>query len=499
MSAARATDQLTDLVRGLLELPRETPWVEDKENNTKPDEIGGYMSALSNAAAVNGKERGYLLWGVRDGDRQVVGTRFEPMEAKGAGNEDLVPWLTRALSPQVYFEFHEITYDDHRLVLMEVERARTQPVCFKGEAYIRVGSYKKKLSDNPGYAQRLWKSFDETSFEVGMAIGNLGESEILGYLDYPAYFSMLETPLPEARAGILAALAADDLIKRTELGRWDITNLGAILFAKSIEQFPSLRRKAVRVIQYQGTDRISTIKEQVGTRGYASGFEGLISYINTLLPSNEVIGQALRTTVKMYPELAIRELIANALIHQDFTLTGTGPTVEIFDDRIEITNPGQPLIDPLRFVDSPPRSRNEGLASLMRRCGVCEERGSGWDKIAFEIEFNQLPAPLVELTVEHTKVTLFSHKDLAEMDRGERVRAVYLHACLRHVTHKSVTNSSIRERFGINEHDSYKASRIIKEALDQGRIVVRDPSAGRRFMTYVPWWAAPDPGPNGSL
>ena len=77
----------------------------------------------------------------------------------------------------------------------------------------------------------------------------------------------------------------------------------------------------------------------MGNKGYASGFQGLVAYINQQLPTNEVIEKALRKVVKMYPEIAIRELVANALIHQDFTEQGTGPTVEIFQDRIEITNP----------------------------------------------------------------------------------------------------------------------------------------------------------------
>jgi predicted HTH transcriptional regulator len=102
------------------------------------------------------------------------------------------------------------------------------------------------------------------------------------------------------------------------------------------------------------------LKEQEGGKGYACGFEGLIGFINALLPSNEVVGKALRSSVPMFPELAVRELVANALIHQDFFMSGTGPMVEIFDDRIEITNPGAPLVDTDRFVDTPPRSQTRG-------------------------------------------------------------------------------------------------------------------------------------------
>ena len=95
-----------------------------------------------------------------------------------------------------------------------------------------------------------------------------------------------------------------------------------------------------------------------------------------------------------FPEIAIREPVANALIHQDFLATGVIPMVEIFPGRIEITNPGHPLVDTQRFLDSPPRSRNEVLASLMRRFRICEEPGSGIDRVVAEIERYHLPAPL---------------------------------------------------------------------------------------------------------
>ncbi len=193
----------------------------------------------------------------------------------------------------------------------------------------------------------------------------------------------------------------------------------------------------------------------------------------------------------MFPELAVRELVANALIHQDFFVTGAGPMVEIFKDRIEITNPGEPLVDTQRFVDTPPKSRNEVLASLMRRFGVCEERGSGIDKVVFQVELYQLPAPLFERPDGFTRAVLFAHKPLVAMDKVERVRACYLHACLRFVTRQPMTNTSLRERFGITEKNAAAASRLLAEALEAGVILVRDPEAGNRSRAYLPYWAGP--------
>ena len=138
----------------------------------------------------------------------------------------------------------------------------------------------------------------------------------------------------------------------------------------------------------------------------------MVDYINDQLPSSEEIGRALRREVRMFPKIAVRELVANALIHQDFSMTGTGPMVEIFTDRIEITNPGPPLIDPLRFIDEPPQSRNEALAAMMRRLNICEERGTGIDKVIAEIELYQLPAPDFQATPKHTRAFLFAPRKL---------------------------------------------------------------------------------------
>ena len=299
----------------------------------------------------------------------------------------------------------------------------------------------------------------------------------------------LERPLPADRDGILAALADDRLIRRSDAGGWDIAHLGAILFAKRLDAFHMLSRKAMRVVQYRGIGRTETLKEQEGTKGYACGFEGLIGYIHGLLPANEVMGQALRKTVPMFPELAVRELVANALIHQDFFVTGSGPMVEIFDDRIEITNPGEPLVDTQRFVDTPPRSRNEALASLMRRFRICEERGSGIDKVVSQVELFQLPAPLFESPEGFTRTVLFAHKDLKDMDREDRIRACYLHACLRYVTRQPMTNTSVRERFGIAPANKATASRLIREALEAGVVRLANEDVADKLRAYVPFWA----------
>ncbi len=482
---------LCSLVDRLRALPGENEWVEFKANNAAPDEIGEYISCLANSAALSGQDTAFMIWGIQDDDHAVVGTLFRPTDSK-VGNEDLRAWLVRLLDPNVDFSFHSVQIGDAPVVVLRVDAASKLPVTFKHKGYIRIGSYKKPLDQHADHQRRLWKVLDTYSFEDGTAAADLTVEHVVQLLDYPAFFALHKLPLPENRTSVIEALEASQLIRHNVEHQWQITNGGALLYARNLDDFNRLARKAPRVIHYDGTSRIKTKREQVGQRGYAAGFQGLVGYIADQLPNSEVIQDGLRMDQLQFPSLVIRELVANALIHQDLTMTGTGPMVEIFDDRIEVTNPGVPLRDPSRFIDLPPRSRNEALGAAMRQIGVAEERGSGWDKIAFELEFHQLPPARVEVHDAQTQVTIYAPKALAQMDKPERILAVYQHACLRWVSNLPTNNASVRVRLGISDRNKAQASRIIKEAVDDGAIVPYDPTVGPRSLRYVPSWAAPE-------
>jgi len=488
MSYLKTEENLRSLLKELASFPRETEWVEFKHNAIRPEDLGEYISALANSAALLGKSHGYLVWGVRDEDHVVVGTNFRPATAKHK-KQELENWLLQKTEPKIDFTFHSFTTEDELdVVILEIQAASHTPVRFDATEYLRIGSYKKALGKYPEKERALWRSFERTPWEELLAAENCSADDVLSLLDYPSYFTLLDIPLPEGRTGILSALEADELILKSSMGGWDITNLGAILFARELNSFKKLSRKAVRLILYKGSNRLETVRELGGNKGYAVGFEGLIDYISTLLPSNEEIGKALRKEVPMYPVIAIRELVANAIIHQDFSITGAGPMIEIFASRMEITNPGSPLIDIDRFLDSPPRSRNEAVASLMRRMHICEERGSGIDKVVIQTEIYQLPAPLFEKFQDDTKATLFSYREFKQMDTQEKIQATYLHCVLCYLNKILMSNATLRERFGIVASNSAVVSRVIKQAVNDGRIKPYDDKAGNKAMRYVPWW-----------
>ena len=465
---------------------KECEWIEFKQDNSNPYEIGEYLSALSNSACYEKKDYGYLLYGIENETNRLVGTNFYPSQTK-IGNQELENWLVTQLSPRVDLNIFDFNYENKHFVIFRVQAAPNQPVRFRAEYYIRIGSYKKKLDDHPERERSIWQK-NQKIFETEIAMYGVSEDQLLSLLDYPNFFELFNIPLPDNRQGIIERFLQEKIIEKHGQ-TYVIKNIGALLFAKNINDFDTLSRKSIRLIFYNGKDRIKTTKEITGTKGYAIGFKGLIQYLEENLPTNEVIEKSLRKQVSLFPIIALRELIANAIIHQDFSVKGTSPMIEVFTNRIEITNPGKPLIDTLRFIDHNPQSRNELLARMMRRLNICEERGSGIDKVVFECEKYQLPAPDFIVGDNYTRVILYGHKTLRQMDKQDKIRSCYLHSCLKYVSGEFMTNQSLRERFGIDEKNYAIASRIIAETIQKGLVKEYDSeNKSRKYAKYVPFW-----------
>lgn len=478
---------LQRLLSRLISLPKETQWVEFKENNFSPEEIGSQISALSNGACLYNQSMGYLVFGVRDKTHEVVGTKYKASN-EIVGSEELEHWLNKMIHPKLDFRIYEFESNSKDIVLIEIPAAKDHPTRFKSISYVKIGSYTKRLVEYPDKEKKIWNSVTQNRFESEIAYPNISQEEVLKLIDFQSYFDLLEIPFPSNSNAVIKRFHSDKLIVSSE-NKYHITNLGAILFAKNLDDFEFLSRKAIRVIIYDGKNRLKALKEQVGVKGYASGFEGLIDYINDNLETNEEIEKALRKSVKLYPEIAIRELVANAIIHQDFSEAGTSVVIEIFSDRIEISNPGKPLITTLRFIDEF-QSRNERLASFMRRIGICEERGSGIDKVIGSAEVFQLPAPDFIESEKRTKAILYSYQKLKDMSRKDKIRACYQHCCLRYVSNEKMTNQSLRARFNIDARNSALVSRIIDQTFKNGLIKLDDPeNTSKKYAKYIPIWA----------
>lgn len=480
-------NELINITKQLVNLPIENEWIEFKENNYAPEEIGKRISALSNGACLKDQRFGYLIFGIEDNNHEIVGTNFQPKQEK-VGGEDIEHWLIKMLSPKNDFRIYEFVMNNKSIVLFEIPSALNNPVRFRHKAYIRIGSYTKELTEYPDKERQIWNKTSKTIFETEIAKQNVSVDEVVKTLDIQKFFDLTGMPFPATRKGIIDRYESENFIIK-EHNKYSITNLGAILFAKNLHDFERLIRKAIRIVTYKGKNRANILKDKIENKGYAISFESVIEFVNSQLPSNEEIGKALRKEHRMLPEIAIRELIANAIIHQDFMETGTGVLIELFEDRLEITNPGKPLITTLRFIDEY-KSRNEKLADCMRRMRICEELGSGIDKVIIDVELAQLPAPEFLEMERHTKAILFAHVDFKDMSKNDRVRCCYQHCCLRYVSNDKMTNKSLRERFQIEARNSAMVSRVIDQAIKAELIKNEDEeNTSKKYARYIPTWA----------
>lgn len=453
----------------------ETQNLEFKEAKNQFDskKLFKYCVALANEGG------GYLVLGIADKlPREVVGSQAFP---------DLIATASKVFQAVGFrVDVEEVLHDDGRVVVFQIpSRPRGTAYHFEGSYLMRSGEELVPMSED-----QLRKIFTEgqPSWLEAVAVKGMSGQDVVQLLDTQSYFDLLNLPYPTDQKGVLERLESEKLIERFEDG-YAILNIAAVLLAKSLGNFDSVQRKAPRVVVYSGDSKLTTLSDLTGEKGYAVGFQGLVQYVMGKLPQNEVIEDALRKEVKLVPEVVIRELLANALIHQDFEISGVSPIVEVYADRVEISNPGLPVVPVERFIDGY-QSRNERLADLMRRFGICEEKSSGIDRVVETAELLQLPAPDFLAEHQRTVVVIYGARDFRSMDRTDRVRACYQHCVLQWVLRKKMTNQTLRERFGLSERSGNTVSQIISAAVDQ-ELIKLDPGApdSRKYARYIPAWA----------
>lgn len=483
-------EDYVELVKQLIGHVSETQTIEFKDSNARFEMIGRDIAALANSAIVEGQDYAYMVWGVEDSTHAIIGTSFDPLTAK-RGNQELEIWLRVKLSSNAEFRFLSVDVDGKHVVVLRIWPAVGYPVSFDNVEYIRLGTSTQPLQKNSQREQRLWDLTRSGAFEDQIALRWLSRDEVLHKIDWARYFTQTGIPVPEGGSSILHYFVTDNIVKTLDSGQYAVTNLGALLFAANMDDFETVSRKAIRIIRYSGKDRIAATRSKIFLGGYAY-IDGVMDYIQALLPEQEVIDKGLRVTMNGYPELAIRELVGNMLIHQDLTIRGGGPLVEVFDDRVEFSNPGASLIQVPRLVNDPPQSRNPRLAKLARRLHICEEAGSGWDKIIRSCELMQLPAPEIQESrgdAPSMRVRLMQRRLYRDLTVDERLQACYWHACLQYANGNALTNASLRERFGLSTSSSSQISRLIADAISDRLIRPVDADAANKKMRYIPAWA----------
>lgn len=467
-------------------VPQELNEIDWKEGlSPKNDKLAQHLSAFANHAG-----GGNIVFGIDDKTASLIGI------TKGEA-EIIIQKITSigrdALNPLITIDHSIDIYNHVPLLFVHINESATKPVHLQHksieETFIRTGGTTRKASRNEVGALML--NSKNPNFEE-LHSSTLKSAElVLELLDYKKVFTLLNKPVPKSNEEILQFLEEEKMIHSVDGAGYYITNLGAVAAANNLNEFDSLARKSVRLIEYKGNNKTEAEREYPGSKGYAIAFERLIEFLIRLLPGSEVIKKALRAETTVYPEIALREIIANALIHQDFTIKGAGPMIEIFEDRIEITNPGKLLPDKKldRLIRTTPQSRNELLASSFRRFNICEERGSGFEKAVGAIELFGLP-PLKFQEIDNSfRVTMYKPKSFADISPAERIEACYQHSIIKYYSTGGMTNTSLRERFKMSDKQRSQISLVIREALALNKIKFKDPdNAAPKFAEYIPWW-----------
>ena len=397
--------ELLALVNRLRGLPRETEWLEFKHNNADPQEIGEYLSALANEAALLNQPRGYLIFGIEDASNAVVGTRFDPYTAKAKGNQDLLPWLAALLQPNPGIEPHCLEHPDGRVALLAVGPARGRPVEYQGQGYCRAGTSKTKLTNHPEKARRLWSQGVDWSAAIC-------EGASLADLDPEAIDKAREQFQIKHPNQAQELTTWDD---RTFLNKARLLRQGAITHTAVL----LLGRPEAATLLSPAVAKVSWILKDAGNHELDYAHIGppfllagdqLLQRLRNLtvraMPSGTLFPQEL----SQYDPWVLREALHNAIAHQDYLRHGRITVVE-FPDRVLITNVGAFLPGTIRTVieqDAPQEIyRNPMLADAMVELNLIDTQGGGIKRMFETQRRRSFPLPDYDLTTsDRVQVTI---------------------------------------------------------------------------------------------
>lgn len=395
------------LIEELRALPQESEWVEFKVNNSKPDEIGEYISALSNSACLENKEFGYLVYGIEDKTHKIAGTDFKP-KAKKIGNQELENWLATQLEPKIDFKIFEHKVNEKSIVLFQIDAALNTPVSWKGEAYIRVGSYKKKLKDHPEKARKIWQKAESYDWSAAIC-----ENATINDLSKKAILKARQSFKSKNPKLKIEVENWDDItfLNKSKLCiKGKITNSAIILLGNpESEHFiaPSTSK-----ITWILKDNNNVEKDyQHFTCPLILSVEDIHNKIRNLKYRYIVDNSLFPDEIDQYDPYVIREALHNCIAHQDYQKNGRINIVECEEGKLVFTNLGSFIPGSIESViesDSPENYyRNSFLTNAMVSLNMIDTIGSGIKKM-FTIQKNRFfPLPEYNLTNDQVKVTIY--------------------------------------------------------------------------------------------
>lgn len=381
------------LLQDMLAQARERSTIEFKSNWDQAEDIGEYISALANAAALEGHERAWMIWGVDDVTRQLKGTAFDPFHQKaksdkGNGNQSLVMWLQFLTQPRADFQFHELQHSEGSVVLLEIHPARSAPVAFKQVRYIRIDSHKVKLGEHPDKEARLWAQLGLKDDWTGEVVpeatwDDLDPDALVAARQRYTEFRIRGEPDARRHESIRAEIAG--LSDVTLLNKARVTKQGRItrsaLLLLGKDESAHLLAPVDAKIHW-----ISRLGRGTVQPSYPFGMPFLLATDKVFgRIRNETVdhmpdGTLFPTPVQQYDPWVVREALHNCVAHQDYVLGGKINVVE-HPDRLVLTNLGEFIPQSVEWIlehQSPPEHyRNQWLIDGMIRLRMIEQAGSG--------------------------------------------------------------------------------------------------------------------------
>lgn len=400
-------EKLNEKLVELIALPRETEWLEFKYNNDEPQMIGEYLSAISNAAALEDLPYGYIVWGIENGTQNIIGTTFEPRKQKAKGNEDLEPWLRYRLAPRIDFQIYEFDADSGvPVVIIEVQAANTAPVAFLNRRYVRVGSHKKPLSEHPEKERKLWEIVSGPANDWSAEIC---ESATLTDLD-PEAITLARTEYANKHS---SDPKKKQLVK--EVWEWDdetflnkakvcingrITRTAILLLGRA-ESTHHLSSSVAQISWVLKDENGLEVDYQHFEPPFLSAVNDMFARVRNLTVRHLPDGTLFPVEVSQYDPWVLRETLHNCIAHQDYSRAGRINVVEN-PDSLLFTNLGNFIPGSVEEVitrDAPHEFyANPFLARAMVNLNMIDTIGSGI-KRAFTLQRKRnFPLPTYDLS-----------------------------------------------------------------------------------------------------
>lgn len=266
------------IVKNFCKLDSEQEHVEFKENINNEEIIAKTIVAIINSMTRQNIPRGYFVWGINDKTHEIVGTDFNPSNKK-IGNEELELWLSKYIQPTPSLCFRKLNIDGKRVVVLVIYSNPLELAKFKNVAYIRIGANTRKLDKFPNIEKEVWKNIVERDYESITAKACLSETEAISLLDFDALYEMRKNNAPVEQDALFDEAVRCGMVKDNYDTTFDITNFGALLYAKDINDFPSLKNKAIRIIHYKGETKLETKSEIRSKSGYIVEFNEMQKYV----------------------------------------------------------------------------------------------------------------------------------------------------------------------------------------------------------------------------